>query len=183
MTTPAWKRTLLTCFDVKERPGDKHSKLYSCRYCNDPSWQDKRQESVTRLLEHITGLRRKDGKPRKQCVGKVALEVRNQLRDHMQSVSTQRPATSTRRAASEAPPLPILPAEDVGDDDDDEEAEPLPESFLEISHYRLKKCSLDAGIHKLRSSLDPQLKRAVFYISATESTNRNKRKRVLRDDV
>ena len=183
MIMPAWKRTLLTCFDVKEQPGDKHSKLYSCRYCNDPSWQDKRQESVTRLLEHITGLRRKDGKPRKQCVGKVALEVRNQLRDHMQSVSTQRPATSTRRAASEAPPLPILPAEDVGDDDDDEEAEPLPESFLEISHYRLKKCSLDAGIHKLCSSLDPQLKRAVFYISATESTNRNKRKRVLRDDV
>ena len=113
MIMPAWKRTLLTCFDVKEQPGDKHSKLYSCRYCNDPSWQDKRQESVTRLLEHITGLRRRDGKPCKQCVGKVALEVRNQLRDHMQSVSTQRPATSTRRAASEAPPLPILPAEDV----------------------------------------------------------------------
>ena len=117
MTSPAWKRTLLTCFDVKERPSDSSStvartyhpsaKLFSCRFCADPSWQDKPEDSVTRLLEHITGLRRRDGKAKKQCVGQVPLEVRNQLRDYMQSAVrqgqsvTRTPATSTRRAASE----------------------------------------------------------------------------------
>ena len=43
-----------------------------------------------------------------------------------------------------------------------EEAEPLPESFLMISHYRLKKCSSDAGMKVLSKELDPQLKRAMF---------------------
>ena len=43
------------------------------------------EDSVTRFLEHIAGLWRRDGKPCKQCVGQVPLEVRNQLRDYIQS--------------------------------------------------------------------------------------------------
>ena len=74
MTSPAWKRTLLTCFDVKERPSDSsstvapkilhggarndlqmvkpkyhrpYSKIYSCRYCTDPRWKEKQGPGET----------------------------------------------------------------------------------------------------------------------------------------
>ena len=67
-----WVKDRCTCFDVKDRPSDwssmvgpkyhPYSKLYSCRYCTDPCWKDKQEDSVTRLLEHIAGLRRRDGK-------------------------------------------------------------------------------------------------------------------------
>ena len=70
-----------------------------------------------------------------------------------------------------------------------EDCEPLPESFQRISHYKLKRCFSDVGVDRLRKDLASHLKRAIFqflstiYVSSTKSCQRNKRKRVLINDI
>ena len=69
------------------------------------AWRNKKEDSITRLCEHICGVKRKDGRRCKKCLGPVPIDIRQKLLDAYQDLplkSGQHPAVSSQPEASSA---------------------------------------------------------------------------------
>ena len=71
------KQLVLSCFTFRDHSHNKYAKYYNCRYCTH--FRDSLQDSITRLTEHVSGLRVKDAQPCKGCTGPIPLSTRQEL--------------------------------------------------------------------------------------------------------